>query len=367
MDSLKHQVGESIDYGEIYVNDAEKKVQIVLGDADPTELFSKVQKAAEKEYPNYKIDVGSEDYEWDVKAPGWHKVKVSALETECQTPDAVYDTEITPKDVKVDVKLPHELDLDEGQAELLEKNLHNVVELVLAPHFKDANILDPIQPYLDPAVWIAPNTATPQLKPKLNDWIHKTIYGALERHGYEGPNRWLKLVLTGSLTTYQYSAHSDCDISLFVSGLPEWSRGEMIGVMVKEFDGILLPGTAHDIQAFVVSKTLTVHDLYKPGLRSAYDLETRKWIVPPDHSMSHDVERERHADYTYALEVCDKMNTLLKFEPEKAVQYYGVIHRRRQRDQTSGKGDFSASNLAYKMIMNRGYGEKLKQLGVRIY
>lgn len=634
--ALKHDVGESIDYGEIYVNDSEHKVQIVLGDADPTELFDRVERAAKKEYPNYKIDVGSEDKEWNTNGLHWRKVKVSgpqdsisrvgaatrnqllrmaeglpedrssfehqwpdgwtmrrlktygdmhregmlmgncfspqsnpneathkawfdhpqspsditnlkpealdlryplqrslyslrdpdnlphasidldendpaarmlgrhngplkpqyearladwldpdtewagrplplppapsgaytrwladgpdgpgdyevpedwsgdmtrvrqlsahridsALETECQTPGAIYDTEIGPKDVKVDVKLPGELDLDEDQAELLEKNLHNVVELALAPHFatespfavtvrtmkrdgyseaeisdwadylayhneadrdsgelddvpdeqverwcenwesegrpKTSNILDPVQPYLDPSVWLAPNTADPQIKPKLNDWIHKTIYGALERNGYEGPNRWLKMVLTGSLTTYQYSSHSDCDISLFVVGLPEWSRGEMIGVMVKEFDGILLPGTAHDIQAFVVSKTLTPRDLYRPGLRSAYDLEARKWLVPPDHAMAHDVEHEMNSQYAYALDVVDKMDRLLRYEPEKAVQYYGVLHRRRMRDQTAGKGDFSPSNLAYKMILNRGYGEKLKQLGVQI-
>jgi len=511
--ALKHDVGESIDYGEIYVNDTERKVQIVLGDADPTELFDRVERAAKKEYPNYKIDVGSEDKEWNTNGLHWRKVKVAALETECQTPGAVYDTEIGPKDVKVDVKLPGELDLDEDQAELLEKNLHNVVELALAPHFpvvasgevmyhvaptterdrlrahgpqaadpklnwdrthpnaasgvyafpriEDAqnyaaelerkrdlshdiwevrggpwrpdpenansfsnayysdapisdyrlaegceenpyawpgyippvdqnrveldkgyrldqdsykgqldngnpwgigrpdrvigNILDPVQPYLDPAVWLAPNTADPQIKPKLNDWIHKTIYGALERNGYEGPNRWLKLVLTGSLTTYQFSSHSDCDISLFVVGLPEWSRGEMIGVMVKEFDGILLPGTAHDIQAFVVSKTLTPRDLYKPGLRSAYDLEARKWLVPPDHAMAHDVEHEMHAQYAGAWDVVDKADRLRKYEPEKFAQYIQVLHRRRQRDQTAGKGDFSPSNLAWKMLANRGY------------
>src|ERR1700752_3106296 len=125
---------------------------------------------------------------------------------------------------------------------------------------KTTNILDPVQQTLDPQIWMAPDTPGPQLKPKLNEWLHKVIYGALERNGYEGPQRWLKLVLTGSLCGYQYSDVSDADVSLFVHGLPEWSRGEMIGVMVKEFDGILLPGTKHDIQAFVVSKTLTPQD-----------------------------------------------------------------------------------------------------------
>lgn len=229
------------------------------------------------------------------------------------------------------------------------------------------NIIDPVSKTLDPQVWMHPDAPDPQLNPKLNQWLHKVIYGALERNGYEGPQRWLKLVLTGSLCTYQFSPQSDCDVSLFVHGLPEWSRGEMIGIMVKEFDGILLPGTSHDIQAFVVSKTLTPQDLYKPGLRSAYDLETSKWIVPPDHKMAHDTGHEYPAEMTYAYECLDKLDRLLKYEPDKAVQYWNVLHRRRQREQTAGKGDFSQSNMAYKMILNRGYGERLRALGVKIF
>jgi hypothetical protein len=56
--------------------------------------------------------------------------------------------------------------------------------------------------------------------------------------------------------------------------------------------------------------------------------------------MAHDTESEYPAEMTYGYEVLDKMDRLLKFEPDKAVQYYNVLHKRRQRDQTAGKGDF---------------------------
>jgi 2'-5' RNA ligase len=80
-DNLDQAIHESIDYGQGYVNDKEKKVQIVMGDADPDELFDEVRALAAEKFPGYKIDVGSEDCEfrvhvngdWSKVAPGWKK------------------------------------------------------------------------------------------------------------------------------------------------------------------------------------------------------------------------------------------------------------------------------------------------------
>lgn len=236
-------------------------------------------------------------------------------------------------------------------------------------NLRGANILDAVHDELDPTVWMDPNTDAPTLKPEHRHWLITTINAALAKHGYEGMEEWLSLVLTGSLTTYQYSEHSDVDVSLWVDApkFPEWSRGEMIGIMVAEFDDVVMPGTTHPLQAFVVaSKKLTKDELYHPGLRSGYDLETQRWISPPDKSRSHDVEHEQNGDYTYALEVCDKLSRLLMYESDKAIKYWDMIHKRRMRDQSAGKGDFAQSNVVLKMIENRGLADDLRALGVKI-
>jgi len=54
-----------------------------------------------------------------------------ANKTECQTPGAIFHTEIKPKKVSISVDLPNDLNLDEKQAALLKTNLHNAMELVL--------------------------------------------------------------------------------------------------------------------------------------------------------------------------------------------------------------------------------------------
>lgn len=58
-----------------------------------------------------------------------------AIETKCQTNGAMFHTQIQDEKVSVNVALPFPLNLTEEQAKLLEANLHNAVELALAPHF----------------------------------------------------------------------------------------------------------------------------------------------------------------------------------------------------------------------------------------
>lgn len=60
-----------------------------------------------------------------------------ALSTECQTPGMVYDITITPEKITIELTPPTSFDLNEEEAKLLEKNLHNGVELVMKTHFKD--------------------------------------------------------------------------------------------------------------------------------------------------------------------------------------------------------------------------------------
>lgn len=227
-----------------------------------------------------------------------------------------------------------------------------------------SNILDPIHDSLPHDVWDNAGSPEPKLKGQHSRWIRTTVEHALDRAGYTHMQDWLSLVLTGSLTTYQYDAHSDCDISLFVDAeaFPEWSRAEMIGVMVEACDGVILPGTTYQLQGFVVPGDIHKNDLYQPGLRSGWDIDHHRWIEPPDRTRVHDVEKEMNASYAYALEQADKMERLLRYEPQKAVIFWHQIHKRRQRDQKAGKGDYSDSNIVYKFLNNRGLFPQLSEL-----
>lgn len=55
-----------------------------------------------------------------------------ANQTEGQTPGADFHTHITSKSLTVRVDFGEELDLSDEEAELLETNAHNAIELVVA-------------------------------------------------------------------------------------------------------------------------------------------------------------------------------------------------------------------------------------------
>jgi len=135
---------------------------------------------------------------------------------------------------------------------------------------------------------------------------------------------------------------------------PEWSRAEMIALMVDKLDGKMLPGTPHPLQDFVVGEGIKPSDLYKPGLRSGYNIDNGKWIVPPERDRVHDVKAEEGGFYAWGLSMADKMERLLRYEPEQAVRFWHQIHAKRQRDMRAGKGDFAESNVVYKFLANRG-------------
>lgn len=227
-----------------------------------------------------------------------------------------------------------------------------------------ANILDPIHDTLEPSVWDDPDSDEPKLKQNHRKWIIEAINDALESAGYTGMDDWLSLVLTGSLTTYQYDKDSDCDISLFIDTehFPEWSRAEMVGVMITKVDGRKLPGTPFPMQDFVVSPDVTKEDLYQPGLRSGYDLATETWINPPERDRSMDVKSQLPGFYSYALQQADKMQSLLRYEPEKAKLLWHQIHTKRRNDMKAGKGDYAQSNIIYKFLANRGLFKSLSDL-----
>lgn len=219
-----------------------------------------------------------------------------------------------------------------------------------------SNILDPIQPTLPSKIWEDPTEPEPTLRPVHAHFITKHIYAVLTRGGYTDPHKWLDLYFTGSLCTYQYSDSSDADISLFVNAkrLPEWSRAEMIGLMITGCDGVTLPGTTYEIQAYVVSPRIHPAEIYKAGLRPGYHIDDHHWISPPDRNAAHDVEAQENGYYAWALQQTDKMEKLLRYEPHKATDFWHQIHRKRMRDQYAGKGDYSESNILYKFLSKRG-------------
>jgi 2'-5' RNA ligase len=234
---------------------------------------------------------------------------------------------------------------------------------------KRSNIFDPIQKNLDQKIYNG-ITPRPRVVKFITDEMQKVLTPIL---GFD-PLEFMDLYLTGSLTTYQYSETSDCDISVFIKW-DMWPTGEdpntirrkIIPVVMNKLDGSNVPGTEHPIQHFVVPPGTEPHDLYKPGLRSAWSFRDHKWIVPPEKDRVHDISVELPVLYSRAELMADKMETLLQVNPIYAKQFWHQIHRKRTMDQQAGLGDFSEGNIVYKYLLHNGYFDRIRdELGEKI-
>lgn len=225
-----------------------------------------------------------------------------------------------------------------------------------------SNILDPIREALDEAVFKHPEGTMPILKPKLRHWTKKTIYRVLRDNGYPDPEDWLHIVLTGSLTTYQWAPDSDFDIALFIMHpVPHFKRGHLISIILKYLEGVPVPGTTHELGVYLEPEGVKPHDIFRPGLRSAYDVDQGQWIVLPERERTIDVQKEMGNLLTYAKGIADKMRMLLLYDPPGAKQYWKQLQQRWRKDQSAGRGDYSPSNIAYKYLAKHHLHPELRR------
>jgi 2'-5' RNA ligase len=234
---------------------------------------------------------------------------------------------------------------------------------------KVGNILDPIQGNLDPRVFRGTEP-----RPAVANFI-KRLYYRTFAHEFGIPiehvPQYVNLVLTGSLTTYQWSDTSDCDISVFINwknlqdqlGLdPKETRRDLIAMGIDKLDGTFLPGGSHPLQFFVISEGIEPQDLYQPGLRSGYDLGARQWLVEPEKSRVHDIALEFPDVYQRASEIGEKMRIMLDTDqPEMAKELWKQVHMKRMLDQQAGLGDFCEGNVVYKWLVHEGLVDRLRK------
>jgi hypothetical protein len=234
---------------------------------------------------------------------------------------------------------------------------------------KRANILDPVMPTLDKRVF---NGITP--KPTIVKFVKNLYYRTFSKTfgvPLADVSQYINLYLTGSLTTYQYSDTSDCDnsvivnwpkLSRFLGEDPQEIRRAMIAMSIDHLDGTFLPGGSHPLQFFVVNEGIAPQDLYKPGLRSAYDLDTERWLVPPERDRSHNVMEDFPDAFSRAADIADKMETMLDSDdPQRATELWKQVHEKRMLDQRAGLGDYCEGNIVYKWLVHQGLVDRLRK------
>jgi hypothetical protein len=125
------------------------------------------------------------------------------------------------------------------------------------------SIIDPMQTSLEPDVW--PND-------KINPEIRKTILGIVKKTGIQ---KYIKLLIVGSITTKFWSTESDIDVTVVMNAGPDDELITTSRELAPQINGINKFKT-YDINFFFQSKDYL--DTMQTLADGIYDLIENKWI-----------------------------------------------------------------------------------------
>lgn len=143
------------------------------------------------------------------------------------------------------------------------------------------SVLDPIHDDLSDDVW-----TNGKIQKKHRDYILNKLKTWLDKMDVE--KEPTKVVVVGSITSYQYADTSDIDVNVVID-ISDNKRDELIEFLPNES---LLPGTKHPVN-YYISKDAE-DNIEKRD--SAYDLIKNEWIKKPEKS-------DIVIPYSYVLEI----------------------------------------------------------------
>jgi hypothetical protein len=204
---------------------------------------------------------------------------------------------------------------------------------------------------LNPVAWIRG-----QLRPEVREHLLK-IAGVFE-HYLEIPNFEVQdIVLTGSLANYNYTPYSDFDLHV-VTDYRDLECDDVAEALYRAKKEIW--NDQHDITIRGHEVELYIEDLAQPPVSAGmYSLLKDQWIREPSYDppkINDSAVNAKVADLikqiTVAIETAD--------DPEDLKRIKDKI-RKMRRSGLDTEGEFGVENLAFKILRNQGYLDRLNQ------
>ena len=178
------------------------------------------------------------------------------------------------------------------------------------------------------------------------------------------------VTLTGSLANYNWSKYSDIDLHIIMDFE---ALGEDVDLVKAFFDNVRMNwNNKHDIKIHGYEVEIYVESVAEEHIASGvYSVGRNTWIKEPD-------PLEVEIDHMTALKKSDDMITQVNLvekyvlsKPEAALKTIerlkAKIRRLRNAGLKSPKAEFSAENIAFKILRREGILDKLGQMRHTVY
>lgn len=203
---------------------------------------------------------------------------------------------------------------------------------------------------LNPLVWDARN----QLYKPIRERLLKIANKVLET--LESPVEIVKILLTGSLCSYEWSADSDWDLHIIVRPEEGYCGVDTIADYFDSKSKIF--NKEHDI--YIKGYPVEVNIKETEGVfknKAIYDLEKDEWIQKPTHPS---IFLNNPKIIEISTEYQNRINKIVNHEGslEDIKKLRDEIKAMRQKGLEQN-GEFSVENLVFKTLRHSGYIKKL--------
>lgn len=170
------------------------------------------------------------------------------------------------------------------------------------------------------------------------------------------------IVLTGSLSNYNWSNFSDIDLHILI----DFEDSDYDPELLKEFFDAKknVWNEKHDITIKGYDVEIYVQDVKEEHISSGvYSILNNKWIVEPDKKKPNIDDKkilEKGEEYAKKIE-----NLIILSHKEDVLDKIEVLRKKLKEFRQSGLdsgGEYSYENLVFKLLRRNGYIEKLLKL-----
>lgn len=193
-----------------------------------------------------------------------------------------------------------------------------------------------------------------ELKEEVKDKLEEIAQAFIDYLSIPG-EAILDIRITGSSANYNYTKHSDLDLHLIVDyekvheecPIVEGYLWSMKSAFNKE----------HDISIYGIDVEVYAEDSRQQAVSNGvYSLFDDEWIRKPEKIEPTNNDAAVLAKYNEIKDAVEKLN-----DSEEAELLLDKIYEMRKAGLTE-QGEFSAENLAFKMLRNEGYIDMLKKI-----
>ena len=206
------------------------------------------------------------------------------------------------------------------------------------------------------------------MKPKIRRRLLKIVEDFLE--GLKIDVKPSDIRLTGSLANYNWSKYSDIDLHIIVDYA---QLGENKELVKAYFNAARLNwNNKHDIKVHGYEVEIYMEDAEEEHIASGlYSLTDQQWLVEPDPAQ---VEIDHGTAHKKSDDIMTQINLIEKFalqKPKAAMKSIerlrAKVRRLRSAGLKSDKAEFSAENIAFKILRREEALDRLADLKRNVY